>query len=204
MNEVAVSAIKDQIDELANEGRSIVIADNDSYIHAGNYLKKLKAAQKDLDDRRKGMTRPMDEAKKKVMDFFRPFEAKISELETSLKQSLIKYQAVVDARIQAELEEKRKKDEAEAAERAKDAAFFGETSVELEPTPVEDQMKNVAPVVSGISTKTVWEYEIIDASKLPIEMLMPDPKKIRAAVDFGMRDVPGLRIFPMKVMSARR
>jgi hypothetical protein len=203
MSDVAITLIKDQIEELSREGKAIVIADNQSYEVAGLFLKRIKQAQKDLDDRRRSMTRPLDESKKQIMDLFRPVESKIIEIETSIKKSLVQYQAIVDARIKAELEEKRKKDEAEAAEKAKDAEFFGE-DIFIEETKVEDQMQNVAPVVSGISTKTVWDYEIIDMSKLPIEMMMPDPKKIRAAVDFGMRDVPGLRIFSKQVVSARR
>ncbi len=209
MNEVyAVSAdvnsMKQQIELMASEGNGIVICDNQSYSYAGEFLKRIKQVQKQVDDTRKGMTRPMDEAKKKVMELFKPIESRINDMEASVKTSLLQYQTIVDRRIREELEEKRKKDEAEAAELAQDAEFFGSNSVEMEQTEVKDQMQNVAPTVSGITTKMVWDFEIVDEALLPREMLSADIKKIRAGVEFGMRDVAGLRIFQKQVISSRR
>jgi len=204
MNDVAITAIKDQIEALSKEGKALVITDNDSYSFAGEFLKRIKQAQKQVDDTRKGMTRPLDEAKKKILDLFRPVETRILEAETSVKASLLQYQKVVDERIRVEQEERRKKEEAEMAEKLKDAEFFGDKSVEIEPSKLEDMPVNVAPVVSGISTKTIWTYEIQDEKLLPREFLSADEKKIRAGVEFGIREVPGLKIFQKQLISSRR
>lgn len=204
MNDITVTAIKDQIEALSSEGRALIIADNNSYLYAGEFLRRIKTAQKQLDDTRKGMTRPLDESKKKIMDLFRPVEGKIAEVEASVKRSLLTYQEEQDRRLQAELEERRKKDEAEMAEKLKDAEFFGNDTIDIEPSSASEMPVNMPVKAEGISTRTVWEFEIVDESKLPREMLSADLKKIRAAVEFGMRDVAGLRIYPMKQMSARR
>lgn len=204
MSDLAITAIKDQIEALCKEGTEMVITDNDSFAHAGEFLRKIKQAQKQVDDTRKGMTRPLDESKKKIMDLFRPVEQRIEKLELSIKGSLMVYQAEIDRKIRIEREELDRKNAEEMAQKQKDAEFFGESGVDIEPSTAESMPVNVAPVAVGISTKTVWAFEIVDESKLPREMLSADEKKIRAAVEFGMRNVPGLRIFEKQIISARR
>lgn len=204
MSDLAIAEIKGQIEQLSREGTALVITDNESFAYAGEFARKIKQAQKQVDDTRKGMTRPLDESKKKIMDLFRPVEDRIAELERSVKGSMLVYQTEVDRKIRIEREEQAKKDAEELAQRMKDAEFFGETSVDIEPSKPETMPVNVAPVASGVSTKMVWTFEIIDESTLPREMLSVDTKKIKAAVDFGMRDVPGLRIYQQPIISVRR
>jgi hypothetical protein len=205
MNEVAITTIKNQIEALSNEGKALVITDNASYGVAGEFLKKIKQAQKNVDDTRKGMTRPIDEAKSKIMDLFRPVEARIKDIEASVKRSLLEYQRIVDEKIRLEREAQDKKDAEELAQKQKDAEFFGDNEpIEIEPSKIEDMPVNVAPVVSGISTKLVWTYNIIDENKIPREFCSPDPKKISGAISFGVREVEGLRIYQEKIISSRR
>jgi hypothetical protein len=203
MNEITITAIKDQIESLASEGKALVITDNASYIEAGEFLKRIKQAQKKVDETRKGMTKPLDESKKKIMDLFRPVEARIADAEASVKDSLLTYQTEQAKRLEAELEAKRKRDEVELAEKIKDAEFFGEKDVEFGTSEVADMPVNVQPVVSGISTKSVWTYEIENESLIPMEYFSLDESKIKKAVDFGIRNVPGLKIYQKQIISAR-
>jgi len=204
MNEVAIIAIKDQIEALSKEGKSLVITDNPSYEVAGGFLKKIKQAQKNVDETRKGMTKPLDESKKKIMDLFRPVETRIAEIEASVKRSLLEYQRIVDERIRLENEARAKKDSEEMEQKAKDAEFFGDDSIDMEPSKLEDMPVNVAPVVSGISTRLVWDFEIKEEGAITREYCSSDTKKIRAAVDFGVREIPGVRVFQKEIISARR
>lgn len=204
MSDLAIATIKDQIAELTREGIAIVIKDNESFAYAGEFARKIKQAQKQVDDTRKGMTRPLDESKKKIMDLFRPIEDRIAELERSVKGSMLAYQAEVDRKIREEREAKEKKDREEMEQKLKDAAFFGESTVDIDEPKAEEAFINVAPVATGVSTKMVWTFEIVDESKLPREMLSVDERKIKAAVDFGVRDIPGLKIYQKPVMAIRR
>ena len=47
-----------------------VIATNEAYTGAAEHLKAIKAKTKELDDLRKSLTRPLDESKRRIMDFF--------------------------------------------------------------------------------------------------------------------------------------
>lgn len=62
------------------------------------------------------------------------------------------------------------------------------------------------PKVAGISSSTVWRFEIINPGLIPREYLTPDEKAIGGVVRSlkGRASIPGVRIFEETVMSARR
>lgn len=47
------------------------IASNNDYVQAGEILKTVKGRYQEIEIKRKEMTSPLDEAKKRIMDFFR-------------------------------------------------------------------------------------------------------------------------------------
>jgi hypothetical protein len=93
------------------------------YADAGEQLKQVKAAMKRLDDLRKGMTRPLDAAKKAIMDFFRTPEEKLSRAEAGIKRAMIAYS---DEQERIRREEQRKAEEAARKERERIEAFARE------------------------------------------------------------------------------
>lgn len=61
------------------------------------------------------------------------------------------------------------------------------------------------PATPGIQVRTVEDWEIVDADKVPREYCSPDVDKIRAYLrDGGLRAMPGVRFFRREqVISAR-
>jgi len=53
------------------------------------------------------------------------------------------------------------------------------------------------PTFAGISTRELWDFEIVDPAQLPREYLMPDEKAIRGVVKAmkGKTAIPGVRVF---------
>lgn len=94
------------------------------YTDAGEQLKQIKAAMKRLDDLRKGMTRPLDTAKKAIMDFFRAPEEKLARAESGIKRAMISYS---DEQERIRREEQRKAEEAARKERERLEAIARET-----------------------------------------------------------------------------
>jgi hypothetical protein len=185
-------------------------------------LKRVKAAQKKLEDTRTSITGPMNAALKKVNDFFRAPATLLERAERTIKASLGSYaeeqerkrreeQRQAEERAAAErrkAEEKaaaerrkadeeaaelRRKAEAEAAAgRASEAAKLAaraDARVEKAEskaqgfeqhaqTIVAPVIQREAPKVAGLQMRDVWEFEIVDASKIPAAFLMPDEKKI--------------------------
>lgn len=81
---------------------------------AGEELKRIKLKSKDLNDKRVAITKPLDDAKKAVMDLFRQPTEILNQAELVLKNSIVNYQED-QARI-ARLEQQ-KQEEAQRIER---------------------------------------------------------------------------------------
>lgn len=84
-----VQAEADQALAVATEYR---VTTQDQYSAAGEELTRIKAAQKRLDETRKSLTRPLDESKKRIMDFFRAPADKLAAAERAIKSACIGYQ----------------------------------------------------------------------------------------------------------------
>lgn len=79
---------------------------------AGDELRRLVQRKKEIEELRMSLTRPIDEAKKRIMDLFRVPTERLSEAEGLLRKGIVTYQ-------QAEREKAEKtRREAEAAARA--------------------------------------------------------------------------------------
>lgn len=99
--------------------RSFSIVDDDTYQLAGEELKAIRKRVKDLEEQRLGITRPMDEAKERVMTLFREPVAKLNEAAGVLNTAMVTYH---EAKAKLAEEERRKAEEAARVEREKLAA----------------------------------------------------------------------------------
>lgn len=158
------------------------------YDAAADDLKKVKGKAKELEEQRKAITAPLDQAKKAVMDLFRKPAEFLEQAEAVLKGAMLTYtrdeQRRADelARQQAEAARfERERIEAEARAKAEEAAKLaaaGDTraadeaqaqAVALQSTAtIVTAPAMTAPVakVSGITTKEVWSARITDKAAL--------------------------------------
>ena len=67
------------------------ISSNDEYIKAGEILKTIKGRYHDIETKRREMTIPLDEAKKRVMDFFRQPLERLSNAERLIKGAMVAF-----------------------------------------------------------------------------------------------------------------
>ena len=102
-----------------NEARGMVevaecieIDGAEMYEIAGGQLKEVKAMAKRLEEQRKSITKPLDEAKKAVMDTFRPALEFCEQAESTIKRSMLAYDEE-QRRIRQE-EERKAREKAEA------------------------------------------------------------------------------------------
>lgn len=95
--------------------------------------------------------------------------------------------------------------EAEAAEAAGDAEA-ADAILEAPPVVTPIVARAAAPKVAGISTRSVWRFEVTDVSLVPRQYLEPDLTKIGGVVRAmkGQARIPGVRVYEEKVMGAGR
>ncbi|MEF2156430.1 hypothetical protein V3390_09375 [Luteimonas sp. FXH3W] len=160
---------------------------------AGQQLREISTKKKHVEETRKAITGPMDQAKKKVMELFAVPISRLDEAEQILRRSLLAYKQEQDrlaAIAQREAEEKarveRERLEAErrAAEEAKRAALASNDVAAIEAATeklldVEDavEIADLAPVATfqapkavakGISTTRRYKALDVDLKALVI------------------------------------
>ena len=143
------------------------------YAEYGSDVKSWRTMQKVLTGQRLDQTRPLDESKKKIMEWF--------------KGPLELLESAIDARTSAML----------LFKQAEDAAA---KKIETEALITGDLIISAAPKAEGISYRDVWKFNIEDESLIPRGYLIPDLVKIGAAVRYsqGVCNIPGIRVYSEK------
>lgn len=215
-NEIAskpeIKELTQETDQLLTVATNYRVTTPAEYARAGDELKRIKATAKRLDEIRKSMTKPLDTAKRAILDFFREPEAKLQRAESGIKRAMLAY---ADEQERIRREEQRKAEEAARKQREKleaqaaKAAAAGkiEKAEELEQRAacvVAPVIQREPPKVTGVATREVWRFEIVDASQVPREYTMPDEKKIGAVVRAlkGDTNIPGVRVWAEKSLAA--
>lgn len=171
---------------------------------AVDMTREIKAKAKRLEDLRLSMTRPLDETKKAIMDFFRAPAETLAKAEAALKGSITTFQQE-QQRLAAEAEKERQRlqeierqrlekerQEAEALlAQAEEAAATGDSAKaeQLEAQAMATQQAAgpiSVPVVAapekprGASIRKVWKCRVVNAKLVPPEFTIPNEKALDA------------------------
>jgi len=191
--------IQQQTQELMNkaqiivrEAKEIVVQDKDSLTSAVDFLGRIATAKKEVDSRRRFFTDPLNQQVKSINDLFRKYSEPLVEADKIVRNKVLAYQAE-EARRVAEEQQK-------ALEEAK---------AQAEPIPismVEEPEKTVRADAGSATTRQSWTFKIVDPSQVPDEYKVVDEKKIAAVVKAGVRNIPGVEIYPTSslVVTGRR
>jgi ATP-dependent Clp protease ATP-binding subunit ClpA len=191
---------------------------------AGEEVRAIKTKLDFLDTQRKGITKPLDEAKAGVMNLYRgPVEA-LENAERILKGKMLTFQQAEQQRINAaRLEQERlaqaQRDKLDAEARALEAeGRGGEAEVKrvvssmIVAPPVQTAP---APTAKGISVRTTIDHEVVDIKAAIAHiaahpdlshLLMFDSTRLRAYVKGLGLDckLPGVRVFNSSSVAARK
>jgi len=132
INTPEVRELAKATDSLASHYDTYQVSNDVEYADGAEELKRIKQQQQILEDRRFAITRPMDAAKKAVMDFFRPFSDRLDDAEIHVKRALTGY-ATEQKRIADEAARiERQRAEKEAARLREEARVADELAAKKE------------------------------------------------------------------------
>jgi hypothetical protein len=198
-----VAEIQSRSRTLAANAANIVVKDDPSAQTATDFLVKVKTALKVAETARKNMTVGIVEAKKHIDEFFKKLTRPYLEAEDTVKAKLRNYhieQERIRREEEARIASERAEREAAAAEKGEELPpeekiaefFFSNLGLTTAPEP----MKTVRGMEGGTaSMKKVWKFEITDSALIPDEYWVVDEKAIQHAINLGLRDIPGVRIY---------
>jgi len=205
------------VSALEPNGHALVIGTPGEREHCSDVLNEIADAKKKLEEERMAITRPLDQAKANVMKLFKPFQDRLSHADQTVRQTIRNYDRDVK-RKQDEEQARLRRAALEAAEAelekkriaAIDAGDFDTVDELEEVVPVVNEA-DVMPVVEppkpkGASTVVTWKHRVIDASKIPIEYMMPNEKLLAALAKStkGTQPVPGIEFYPDESLRRNR
>lgn len=212
----------DSARQMLEVAREYHIESPEMMVAAANELKAIKGKARDLENRRLSMTRPLDDAKKQIMDFFRQPMQYLVDAEGIIKRGMLAYQneqerlrRAEEARLRDIAEKERQRLERQAAKAAEqgkaEKAEDLRERAESMPVPV---VAHRAPQVAGISTRENWSAEVTSLrellqgvldGKVPEVAVIADMKVLNAQAR-SLKDAmnyPGVKAVCEKGISAR-
>lgn len=165
--------------EVAEIANSLVIDSQDMYELAAEHLKAIKAAAAKIDETRKSMTRPLDQAKAAIMDFFRPYADRAAEAEAGLKRNMLSYQQRVEAERRAEAERLRREEEARRAEEQKEAERLAAAERERAAAAIESG--DMAAAEAAAEEADAIEMHAAAVAAMPVHVPAPTVAAPKAA-----------------------
>ena len=178
-----------------------------AYTDAGSDLKEIKAKRKELDTLRKSLTKPLDESKKRIMDFFRKPLDCLKVAEASVSSAMVAWAKEEELQRKAEedrLRELQRKEAARLARLAEAAEKRGDTKKAAEFDNRSEEVAFAAPVippkttkVAGLAMVEVWKYRITDVNKIPREYMIPNETMLgqTARTTKGLIKVEGVEFY---------
>ena len=216
-------ALIQQATALREAGQTITITDTDSYKSAADQLQVIKGLAKRLDTDRKSITKPIDDLKAEVMDFYRPATTALTDAETLIKKAINAYDHEQDrirrAQEAAAAEAARKEREkleaqaakAEAAGKTERAELLQERAASVVAAPVAIAEP---PKVEGVSKRVTYKAVVVDvmalvkavaAGTVPVTVLVPDQAALNRMANAlkGQLNYPGVTVEAETVISSR-
>jgi len=197
---------------------SFNVLTDDDYARSADFLKLIKNKIKAIEDTRKGLVKPFNDGVKKINTLFKKPIDDITIIKTSLEEKMLLY-AKDKAAKELEKQEKLRKEEAEKlkalAEKEKEmASLFGDNKlyadaqINLQKASIAEtkEIKIETRVPGQCSTTSIrkkWVYEVVEANKVPAEFLSPDDIKIKRAIDAGLRNIDGIKIYEKEILVSR-
>lgn len=172
-----VQTVEQEIPNITTKAVALKIDSELKSKHANDLLVACKRMFKIAEDRRKFFVKPLNDHIKTINDEFKKLTIPLKEAEDVLKEKLLSYVRVVQAKQRKEQEAKQ-----EITKGFLDS-----------PTAIVEKPK--VTIDSGLGksyTKKVWRWKVLDEAKIPRSYWLLDEKKINGLVKAHAKNVHGV------------
>lgn len=181
----AANSIKGLVDK-AEEFNITSVDTRSTAIEMGTQAKQLENL---IEKKRKEMKSPALEFGQTLDGMVRPLKVSLSQIQTGLKRK-IKVHIDAENKRKALAEQERLK--VEAALNPEIVPPEAPSGTSLSRPVIQSKQKTGS---GSMSVKKVWKYKVVDLSKVPANFMTLDEKAVKAAMDLGTREIPGLEIY---------
>lgn len=181
---------EDQTKELVNETESSIIAlkvTNSKELEvAKDLLSKVTESKRRLTETERSFLDPLNRSRNNIIAFFKPFKAKLSDLEIKIKNEMSGYIELLNKKEEAKKKEVEKK--------------IAEGKLDMDMGIKEIQKIEIRR--EDVNYRINRKVEIEDVSKLPRKYLMPNEVLIRKDALAGVK-IPGVKVVETKTIISK-
>lgn len=198
-SQAAITELSTRQSILLNWLTNIQVTNDDEQKNAEDMLIHAKAALKEAEEKRKDLTRPLDESKARIIALFKPYVETLEQGVSALNKALHGYHD----KKRIETEAARLTALAEQAARIAAAKDTGEV-IEPLAAPIESSVAKTSHAHLGsVTYRDDYDIQIVSPKDVPRDLCEPSMPKIRARVKSGVLDIPGVLIAKKYVSVAR-
>lgn len=169
---------------IIDRASEIVIMNAEELTMAVSILSELNRALDEIAEHREKLTKPLNEALREVRERYKGPEEALKSRVNEIRRKMSEYQG----RMLEEAQEAKEK----LVERVKEGEIKPGTAVKRFEKLIVDKSVDSEDGDSGVTFVPIKKFEVVDVRKVPIEFLMANEVKLRAAMKMG-REVPGVR-----------
>jgi hypothetical protein len=190
-----IASAKQQIDALAMACKNIVI-NNDESLERGKVLaKEARKIEQFIEEKRKEATKPLLDKKKQIDDFAKHLTNELNNAVKPLRAQIQKYE---EEKERQRLEELRRIEE--DRRRQEEALRVAQQQGDVEQITKIQEISELEAKAAELSEKSsslrmIWTFEVENINLVPKEYMLLDETAVRRAIQAGVREIPGLRIF---------
>ena len=166
---------------------------------AEDLLISTRHAWKQADEKRRELTRPLDDAKQRIIELFNPYLNRLQTAINILNRELTTYHQTL---VALRLDKEREAMETQAV-RMKEAEETGEVVEPLQLPDVPLVVKTSRANLGTVTYRDEWQVQVVDAAKVPRDLCEPSLPQIRARVKSGVTNIPGVLVTKTFVSVAR-
>lgn len=195
---------EDRIQKMRLEMTALEVKDDLSSGKATEMISQVNGLIREIDDKRKSVTGDHRKFVRSVDAFVKGFRDHLEGIVREAKDKLGRYayrKELERREAERKAREERERQQKKLDEAAKKAKV---DPVKLPEMVMPEKREPVRSESGTASTRMVWTFEIMDATQLPREYLMPNEKAIKAAVDAGIRNIAGVKIYEKPFVTVRR
>lgn len=198
--QTAVEELESQQEILLRWLDNPVVTNEPEQKQAEELLISARFAINQAEEKRKELTRPLDESKKRIMNLFRPYLDRLNIGVTLLTRALQQYHALkVEAAEAARLTQL-----TQQAARIAEAKDTGEVIEPLSQAIAPAAAKSSRSNLGLVTYREDLNIEIVNPNLVPRDLCEPSMTKIRARVKSGITDIPGVLVSKKYISVARQ
>ena len=208
LSEKQIQKAENKVSLLVEKADSFIVESKEDVTGASEFLKKIKEAEKRIEDKRLEFTKPLNQSLKAINDTFRKLKEPLGHAKRLLSDKVLSWRETEQAKVRIE-EEKRRKIEEEKIRKIMEARKNAKSEEEkrelveeiIESEEPKSEVEEPESTIGNTRARKVWSFKVMDFAKVPDKYKSINQVEVNADIRAGERDIAGLKIYQKEILT---